>query len=89
MFYNGFGDFMKKNLNVMELIEKAINDLRPYINMEGGDIEFVKYIDNIVYVKLTGACKECMFSDDTLKNGVYETLKKDIPEIEGVINVDI
>ena len=45
MFYNGFGDFMKKNLNVIELIEKAINDLRPYINMEGGDIEFVKYID--------------------------------------------
>ncbi len=89
MFYNVVGDFMSKNNDVENKIIEAIEELRPYLNMDGGDIEFIKYIDKIVYVKLTGACQACMFTDDTLKNGVYETLKRDIPEIEGVINVEI
>ena len=57
--------------------------------MEGGDIEFVKYEDKIVYIKLTGACAACMFSDDTIQYSVFETLKSEIPEIEKVINVEI
>lgn len=70
-------------------IKEILNTLRPYLNMDGGDVEFVEYKDKIVYVKLTGACAACMFSDDTIKNGLYETLKADIPEIEGVINVTV
>ena len=80
---------MTKKDDVIERIKKAIEDMRIYINMDGGDIEFIKYEKKIVYVKLTGACQNCMYSDDTLQNGVYETLKNDIPEIEGVINVPI
>ena len=75
--------------NVKDQIIDAIEELRPYLNMDGGDIEFVDYKDKIVYVRLSGACQACMYTDDTLQNGVYETLKRDIPEIEGVINVTI
>jgi len=70
-------------------INESLDTIRPYLNMEGGDIKFIKYEDNIVYVKLSGACQACLYTDDTLKNGIYETLKKEIPEIEGVINVTI
>lgn len=70
-------------------IKEILNSLRPYLNMEGGDIEFVKYEDKIVYIKLTGACAACMFSDDTIQYSVFETLKSEIPEIEKVINVEI
>ena len=70
-------------------IKEILSSLRPYLNMEGGDIEFVKYEDKIVYIKLTGACAACMFSDDTIQYSVLETLKSEIPEIEKVINVEI
>ncbi|MBR6133558.1 MAG: NifU family protein [Bacilli bacterium] len=70
-------------------IKTVLEDIRPYLNMDGGDVEFIKYKDKIVYVKLTGACAACLFSDETIKNGLYETLKQEIPEIEGVINTEI
>ena len=76
-------------IDVITQIKEILDTLRPYLNMDGGDVEFIEYKDKIVYVKLTGACAACMFSDDTIKNGLYETLKADIPEIEGVINVTI
>lgn len=78
----------KKN-DIIDQIKETLDTLRPYLNMEGGDVEFVDYKDKIVYVRLTGACQACMFSDDTIKNGLYETLKTEIPEIEGVINVTV
>ncbi len=70
-------------------IKEILDSIRPYLNMDGGDVEFVAYKDKIVYVRLTGACQACLFSDDTIKNGLYETLHADIPEIEGVINTAI
>ncbi len=73
----------------VEKIKELLDTIRPYLYMDGGDVEYVDYKDHIVYVRLTGACQACLFSDDTIKNGLYETLKADIPEIEGVINVTI
>ena len=89
MSYNDIGDFMSSSKKVIAQIKEAIEELRPYLNMDGGAIEFIKYEDKIVYVKLSGACQACLYTDDTLKNGVYETLKRDIPEIEGVVNVTL
>lgn len=80
---------MKKTDNVVDQIKEILDSMRPYLNMDGGDVEFIKYEDKIVYVKLTGACAACLIQDDTLKNGLFETLKTDIPEIEGVVNVEI
>lgn len=54
---------------------------------DGGDIEFIKYEDNIVYVKMSGACSECHMLDLTLKDGIETMLIEEIPEIKGVINL--
>ncbi len=72
-----------------EKIKNCIEEIRPYMNMEGGDIEFIKYEDFYVYVKLKGHCVECNYQDVTLKEGLLEMLKKEIPEIEGIINVEL
>jgi Fe-S cluster biogenesis protein NfuA len=70
-------------------IKEILESLRPYLNMDGGDVEFIKYEEKIVYVKLTGACAACMFSDETIKNGLFEAIKSEIPEVEGVINIEL
>lgn len=72
-----------------EDIKKMIEELRPYINMDGGDLEFVKYEDNFLYVKLSGACQACMFQDNTINEGIFEYFKNQIPDLEGIINVDL
>ena len=73
----------------VDKIKDILNTLRPYLNMDGGDVEFINYENKIVYIKLTGACAACMFSDETIKNGIFETIKTDIPEVEGVINIEV
>ena len=73
----------------IEEIKLIIEELRPFINMDGGDIEFVKYEDNFLYIKLTGACQHCMFQDNTINEGILEYFKNKVPDIEGVINVNI
>lgn len=72
-----------------EKIINRLNDLKPYLNSDGGDVEFVKYVDNYVYIKLLGACGNCMFQDETIQNGIFEYLKEEIDEIEGVININL
>ena len=70
-----------------EKIENVLDKLRPYLMSDGGDIEFVKYEDNIVYVKLLGACAECEMMDITLKDGIEELIINEIPEVKEVKNV--
>ncbi|MCI9280560.1 MAG: NifU family protein [Bacilli bacterium] len=72
-----------------EKIKSIIEELRPYLNMDGGDIEFVKYEDHYVYVKLKGHCVDCLGQDFTLKNYILNMLQSEVEEIEGVINVDL
>ena len=69
-------------------IIEEIERLKPYLQNDGGNIEFVKYEDGIVYVKLTGACAGCSLIDITLKEGIEEILTSEIPEIKEVIRVD-
>ena len=70
-------------------IRELIENMKPYLNSDGGDIEFIKYEDHYLYVKLTGACSNCLFQDQTLNEGLLEYLQSEIPEIEGVINVPL
>ena len=72
-----------------EKIKEVIENIRPYLNMEGGDIEFVKYEDNYVYIKLTGACQNCEYQDMTIYGGIEEMIKDELPEVKGVINIDL
>lgn len=63
----------------------VLNQVRPYLQQDGGDLEFVELTDdNIVKVKLQGACGSCPYSRLTLKNGIEEAMKKALPEIVSV-----
>jgi Fe-S cluster biogenesis protein NfuA len=70
---------------ILNLIEK----IRPYLNMDGGDIEYIKYEDGYVYIKLIGACSNCLYQDNTINDSLLEFFKNEIPEIKGIINVNI
>ena len=78
---------MQKNI-IENKIKDIIDSLRPYLVNEGGDIEFIKYEDNNVYIKLLGACSNCQMIDFTLKDGIESTIKEEIPEVNSVINVE-
>ena len=68
-------------------VEKALTEIRPFLNSDGGDIELIAVEDNIVKVRLSGACVACSVNQMTLKSGVEMTIKKYVPEIIKVINV--
>lgn len=71
-----------------EKIKKIIEEkIRPALQMDGGDIEFLGMDGNNVKVRLTGACQGCPSAGMTLQMGVLRTLKAEIPEIDGVIPV--
>ena len=72
-----------------EKIIEIINNIKPYLNMEGGDIDYVKYEDGYVYIKLSGACQNCEYQDLTLYGGIEEMIKNELPEIKGVINISL
>jgi len=69
-------------------IISIIDRIRPFIVSDGGNIEFVKYEDNIVYIDLTGACKDCSMIDITLKDGIEEIIINEIPEVKEVRIID-
>ncbi len=70
-----------------EMVEKAIDTIRPALQADGGDIEFIGIEGGVVKVKLTGACSGCPHAGMTLKAGVERTLKAQFPEIVRVENV--
>jgi len=82
MCYNN--KYVKGNTMEKEII-KVIEKLRPYIQRDGGDVEFVKVEDGIVTVRMLGACAECMALDDTLKIGIEATLLEEVPGVKAVV----
>jgi Fe-S cluster biogenesis protein NfuA len=65
-------------------VEQALAEVRPHLQVDGGDVELVDIVDGIVKVRLTGACAGCPMSQMTLKWGVENYLKKKIPEVKAV-----
>ena len=82
--------FLVNNMNndIVLRIKAIIDKVRPFLISDGGNLEFVKYEDNIVYVKLTGACQDCPMLDVTLKDGLEELIINEIPEVKEVKNID-
>ena len=74
-------------MNSEEKIISIIGELRPFLINDGGNIEFVKYEDNIVYIKMMGACSNCEMLDLTLKDGIEAAIKEEVPEVLEVINI--
>lgn len=79
---------MNNNENINKIIE-TIDMLRPYLINDGGNIEFVKYENNIVYIKMQGACADCDMLDLTLKEGIENAIKEVVPEVTEVINIGL
>ncbi|MBW7898633.1 Fe/S biogenesis protein NfuA [Candidatus Brocadiaceae bacterium B188] len=67
-----------------EKIEEALQNIRPALQADGGDIELVDFEDGVVKVRLRGACGSCPSALMTLKYGVEERLKEEIPEVKSV-----
>ena len=72
----------------IERINMIIDKLRPFLINDGGNIEFIKYEDNIVYIRLLGACANCQMIDLTLKDGIAAAIMDEVPEVKDVINID-
>ena len=68
-------------------VKKIVSHLRPYIMGEGGDIEFVSLEDDIVYIRLLGACVGCSMIDVTLNNGIKNWIMEEVPSIKDVVMV--
>ena len=67
-----------------EEVEKVLDEVRPYLRAEGGDVELVDIIGDVVKVRLKGACAGCPMSQMTIKWGVEQYLKKKIPSVARV-----
>ncbi|WP_299004755.1 NifU family protein [uncultured Tenacibaculum sp.] len=68
-------------------VEKALEEIRPFLVSDGGNIKLISIEDSTVKVQLEGACSGCSVNQMTLKNGVEATIKKYAPEVTEVINV--
>ena len=65
----------------------ALDTVRPYLQADGGDVEYVDYVDDVVHVRLKGACGTCPSAMMTLQMGVEKAIRERLPEIKGVIGV--
>jgi|TARA_B110001454_G_scaffold162398_1_gene151927 Fe-S cluster biogenesis protein NfuA len=73
---------------ILSKIEVALEEIRPFLEADGGDINFIELTDNwVVKVKLVGACSSCNISMMTLKNGVEMAVKRAVPEVKDVIEI--
>jgi Fe-S cluster biogenesis protein NfuA len=74
--------------NITPRVLAALEKVRPYLQSDGGDIELIEVTDEMtVKVRLTGACHGCPYSMQTLKAGVEQVIKKEVPEIREVISI--
>ena len=77
------------NDNLINRVNKGINEVRPYLASDGGDLSLVKITsDFIVFIRFEGACKTCDVNQMTLKLGIEQSVKKYAPEINSVQTMD-
>lgn len=71
-----------------EEVKKALDEIRPYLQADGGDVELVDVTpDGVVKLRLTGACGGCPMSDMTLRMGVERQIKKRVQEVKEVVSL--
>ncbi len=77
---------MKKS-ELKKQIEIALDEIRPFLIADGGDIELVNFSNKKISVKFLGTCTDCLVNKMTLKNGVEATIKNRLPQIDEVIAI--
>jgi Fe-S cluster biogenesis protein NfuA len=75
-------------IELQQLVEKALAEIRPFLESDGGNISLISIENNTVKVQLHGACVGCSVNQMTLKSGVEMTIKKYAPQITEVINIE-
>ena len=71
--------------DVTERIKAVIDKVRPYLQNDGGDVEFIRYENGVAYVRLIGACSNCPMAQMTLQDGIENALISEVPEVIKVI----
>ena len=72
---------------MQDKVEDVLNQIRPKLMMDGGNVELVDVNDGVVKVRLTGACAGCAMATMTLKMGIEQILKQEVPEVKEVVAV--
>ena len=79
---------MSKNQNTLKFIEQALDNVRPYLKSDGGDVKFVELTkDMTVKIQFKGACEHCTVNFMTLENGIEREIKQLVPDIKKVISI--
>lgn len=68
-------------------ILEVIDEIRPFLMNDGGNIEYIKYENDIVYIRMQGACAGCHMLDITLKDGIEAAIKDAVPSVKEVVNI--
>lgn len=77
-----------ENESQIELIKTTLDKIRPFIQRDGGDCDFVAFKNGIVYIKMMGACAGCSLIDSTISDGIQIILMEEVPGVLGVKAVD-
>ena len=81
---------MEEREAILRKINNVLEQVRPYLQQDGGDVQFVELTDDMtVIVELTGACGSCPYSTMTLKNGIETVMKKAVPQIKAVEQTEV
>jgi Fe-S cluster biogenesis protein NfuA len=78
---------MQSDIAIINRIQHIFDQIRLNVQMDGGDVDFVKFENGIVYIRLSGACVGCPSAFYTLKFGIEQTLKDAIPEVVEVVPI--
>lgn len=82
-------DFKENDKIVEQKIINILNEIRPYLNLDGGDISFIKYEKGTVFVKLYGECSHCLYQDNTINDGILLMIQETVPEVKEIINIEL
>ncbi len=74
---------------IRKQIETVLNKIRPFLQRDGGDIDFIGFRDGIVYVTMTGACEGCMLASADISSGVEVILMEEVPGVIEVKTTDV
>lgn len=76
--------------DIKSRVEKALDTLRPFLKADGGDVELVDVSDDMeVSIRLLGSCQHCQISDMTMKLGIEEGVKREVPEIKTITAINV
>lgn len=73
--------------DIVTKIKQTLDKVRPFLQRDGGDVEFDSFIDGVVYIKMVGACEGCAFIDNTIQDGIAIILMEEVKEVKAVKSV--